>query len=129
MLQEYIEKQSRQLNDALQNMSDAMVSGTQVTSDLAIGSSEYVSMKLENTIHDFEDSTSDWVEENTEFAGEQLVDMASTVSLFGQLARSASEPVDEKGEDRLKKFGDPSEKVKDVEDEEEYVPRRLRRYL
>lgn len=130
MFDKVTEKSSNAITDASQNLSDSVVSGTQITSDLALGSTEYVSAKVESIVHDFEDETVDVLEENVEFAGEQLLDMASTMSLFGQLARSGTNTntFDEKGSDRLKKFGDPSEKVKGPEEEDEYIPRKLRKY-
>ena len=130
MINQTTKKASALSEDITQNASDTITVGSQISSDVAIGSTEYASSKVENVVHDFEDATADWSDENSKFATDQLVDMAETASLFGNLARSMSEQtVDVAGKQRLEQFGDPSAKVRERGPEEDYVPRRLQKYM
>lgn len=130
MARQLTQNASELAENVTQNVSDTVTTGTQISSDLAVGASEYVSAKVENVVNDFADATAEWADENSKFFSDQVIDMASTASLFGNLARSASAPVeDETGKDRLKQFGDPSAKVHAEKTDDEYVPRKLRRYM
>ena len=108
---------------------------TQKVSNDITQTTQNVSNAVTNATENVSSSVQQSFEENTQLAGDILLDGVQTVSLFGNLARSAGVTEDEQEslqDERLRKYGDPSASVKTQREDDinpyDY-PKALRKYL